>query len=59
MYNPDIRNIILIIWPIERLKRIKPICESGSLVNSIKNLNIEYKIKNNEEINPVLFGCRL
>ena len=39
-------------WPIERFKKSKPKNESGSLVNSIKNLNVPYSIKNKAAIWP-------
>ena len=40
---------------LESLKNTSPKCGSGDLVNSIKNLNKEYKIINKDEITP--FFC--
>ena len=39
-------------WPKEKLNKISPICKSGSLKNSIKNLETPYPTKNKPVINP-------
>ena len=38
---PNIKTMILISWPKDKLKNNNPICSSGSRVNSIINLKIE------------------
>ena len=47
--------IKLINCPKDKFKNNNPKCKSGSLVNSIKNLKIEYMIKKRPEITPGLF----